>query len=105
MASNITAVLKEINSAKALFRARGDGGASSNDAALQKSCADAMVIMMNAVKSFGPSEASQILDALNDKPYGAEQTERMRTWIDTKLQTRFAHVGKLASTKSKPNQF
>ena len=77
--------LKEITGAKAFFRARGSVNSKANpvhDQTLQQSFADGLLVMLNSAK-MGPTDATQLVEALNDSPYGEEQTARIRSHIDT----------------------
>ena len=81
------AALKEITRVRNFFRARAGVGNSSQDLSLQKSFADALIGIVNGVKSFGPGEGSQLMEALHDKPYGEVQTRRLCDHIDAKMQS------------------
>ena len=70
-------IVREIASVKGFFNARGnDNGA--NDVALQKSFADTVIAMLNSMPMLSASEASQVMAALKDDPYGETQTKRIR---------------------------
>ena len=62
--------LKEITGAKAFFRARGSVNSKANpvhDQTLQQSFADGLLVMLNSAK-MGPTDATQLVEALNDSP-------------------------------------
>lgn len=98
MASVVTLV-KEIHSVKAFFKARGEQG-KVTDAPLQKSFADTLITMLNSIKSFGPADAAQIVDAMKCCPYGEEQIARISGIIDNKIQ----HSGRVQPTASGTKQ-
>ena len=98
MASVVTLV-KEIHSVKAFFKARGEQG-KVTDAPLQKSFADTLITMLNSIKSFGPAEAAQVVDAMHGCPYGEDQIARISGVIDNKIQ----HSGRVQPTASGTKQ-
>ena len=81
----VSLVLKEINGVRNYFRARSDNN-PAHDTTLSKSFADSLMAMINVIKSLGPADATQLMKALNDDPYGEDQSRRLRDHIDTKLQ-------------------
>jgi hypothetical protein len=78
--------MKEIAGVRSFFRARG-GADDSHSLPLQKSFADSMIVMINAVKSFGPTEGTQLMDALKDTPYGELHTRRVLDHVDAIMHT------------------
>ena len=92
-------LVKEIHSVKAFFKARGEQG-KVTDAPLQKSFADTLITMLNSIKSFGPAEAAQIVDAMHGCPYGDDQIARISGIIDNKIQ----HSGRVQPTASGTKQ-
>ena len=81
---NCSLLVKEIGSVKVFFKARAEMN-SSCDPMLQKSFADTLISMLNNMKSFGPAEATQIVDALRGEPYGEDQTKRIMAIVDSKV--------------------
>ena len=92
--------LKEISSVRAFFKARCEVVTTTNST-LQKSFADTLIGIMDGFKTFGPSEGSQLVEALKDKPYGEMQTTRICETIDTKLGSsiRETKEGRVSSNK------
>ena len=75
--------LKEIAGVTACFRARGAVN-PVHDQTLQRSFTDGLLVMLNAAK-IGPTDATQLVEAWNDSPYGEEQTARIRSHIDSMM--------------------
>ena len=98
-------IVKEIASVKRFFDARGTEN-EANDVALQKSFADTMIAMLNSMPMLSASDASQVMAALKDNPYGEAQTKRIREHIDTvvknALQARVSGNSKATKASKSP---
>ena len=80
----VAAALKEIAGVRSFFRARGEFN-SANNPSLQKSFGNALIAMINGMK-MGPSEATQLIEALQHNPYGDDQTRRICDRIDSTIK-------------------
>ena len=96
-----SSLVKEISGVRAFFQARSAMSSKDEDSTLQKSFADTLITMINNVKSLGPVEATMIVDALKDDPYGPEHTRRISTIIDGKVQASGRTAHKSDGTSSK----
>ena len=77
--------LKEIAGVRSFFKARGTIN-PSQDPVLQKSFAESLLSIINGVKPFGPTEGTQVIEALHDCPYGEVQTKRICEYVDSRMQ-------------------
>ena len=77
--------MKEIAGVRSFFRARGDAE-PSHLIPLQKSFADTLVVMLNSIKSFGPTEGTQLMESLKDAPYGEVHSRRICDHVDSMMQ-------------------
>ncbi len=80
----VSHIVSEIKSVKGFFKSRAHLGDGSGDAAMRKNFADSLIKQVNQCKKIGPSDASQINDALKDTPYG-DHTARIVNAIDCRL--------------------
>ena len=79
---SIALVLKEIHSVSIFFQS----SASPSDAVgLQRSFADGLLQKLKLLKALGPSEGSQLYEALKSEPFGAEHTTRIKEAINAML--------------------
>lgn len=81
-------VAREIANVRQFFKSRQGipGVNASHDVTLQKSFADAIIVMLNATKGMQSTDAAQIMNALVESPYGETQTDRIRSHIDALVQ-------------------
>ena len=88
---SVSAMLKEINSARGFFRSRS-GVVGEFDEKITKNFIDTMVQQVNACVAFSPTDATMLNDALHDNPYGLAGTKRLTSVIDAKLAAASAFV-------------
>ena len=86
-------LVEEIHSVKGFFEKRGD--APNNDK-LQSNFADSLIQQINSSMSFAMGEATAVLAALKDAPYGDANLRRIVVALDAKV------LSSAASLKSAP---
>jgi hypothetical protein len=79
---SIASVLKEIHSVSIFFQS---SASSSDVVGLQRSFADGILQKLKLLKALGPSEGSQLYEALKSEPFGAEHTTRIKEAINAML--------------------
>ena len=80
---SIAAVIKEIISVKAFF---SNSKVSCDVVGLQRSFADGVLQKLKQLKVFNVSDGSQVYEALDGEPFGADQTERIKEAVNALLQ-------------------
>ena len=80
---SIAAVIKEIISVKTFF---SNSKVSCDVVGLQRSFADGVLQKLKQLKVFNVSDGSQVYEALDGEPFGADQTERIKEAVNALLQ-------------------
>ena len=81
--TSIQQLIVEIKGVRNFFKSRATISSTHSDTGMEASLAESLLSLMKPMKSITPSEASRMLDALHDKPYGEEQTQRIKDALDT----------------------
>ena len=82
-------IAREIQNCQQFFeqrRANVPNAPESQTQTLQKSFTDSVISKLNAMRTFGPSDGTQLHVALQDSPFGESNTARIISAIDLRMQ-------------------